>query len=322
MLKPNIRLAQPISRAFAVGTAVLVFAAVAWAQQKRARPPKFQPDDYRGVFYDDVVSQLKGTRPPIASLGSTTSRSAANPGPTATAETNSDGSGKWKRLADPVNLEDEIKRLKLRYDAAVTTPGRFRSGDFQQARTELAMLATVFAVISEYEGDIRFKEDAAIARDLMSRAVQGVSSGAGDAFDLAKQRKADLQDIVSGAGLNRNAPVDPNDWAMITTRTALMEYLEIILDDPLESGTNNADSFSDSIDDLRRASAMVAVLGQVLTEEGMDEADDPDYCKLSLAMTRAALALRTAIDQNDAEGARLAVGEISQSCSDCHNDYR
>jgi hypothetical protein len=292
------------------------------AQQKRARPPRFDDDSYRSVFYDDVVSRLNGQRPRIGELRSLPNRPA---GTLATDPPEQSGGGdgdKWRALTDAVHLEDEVKRLVLRYDGLVTTPGRFRSGDFQEASDTLAMLATVFAVISEYEGEIRFQEDAAIARDLMARAVQGTSSGSSEAFAEAKQRKADLQDIVRGSGLNRSAPVEPNDWALITTRSALMEYLETTLDSPLQSGTNNPDDFEDALDDLRRAAAMVAVVGQVLTEEGMDEADDPDYCELSLAMTRAALDLRAALQQQDAEAARLAVGQISQSCSDCHNQYR
>ena len=307
-----------------VGLAFAGLAESVAAQEQRAKPPKFDGRKYDGVFYSDVKSALTGSRPRISELGKQSSPAATGGRTNGSnnGEAEQGSGGKWRALADPVNLEDEVKRLKLRFDALVTTPGRFKSGDFQQARTELAMLATVFAIISEYEGDVRFKEDAAIARDLMGRAVVDVSGGAGDAFDIAKQRKADLQDIVSGGGLNRSDPTDPNDWSLITTRTALMEYLDKVLDDPLENNTNNPDDVAGAKDDLDRAAAMVAVIGQVLTEPGMDESDDPDYNALSRQMTQAAQKLRFALKQDDAEGASLAVSEISQSCDDCHGKYR
>ncbi len=295
------------------------------AQERRARPPRPNPERYEGVFYKDVVAALQGARPRVGELAGLQPANKSTAGG-ATTESNpgsESGSGKkWTNLTAAVHLEDEIKRLKMRYDSVVTTPGRFNGGDFQQAREELAMLATFFAVITEFDEDIRFREDAAIARDLMSRAIVGVSSGAGDAFNIAKQRQADLQDIVSGSGLNRSAPTDPNDWSIITTRSAIMNYLEEVLGEPLQSGTNNADDFGPASDDLARAAAMVAVLGQVLTEPGMDEADDEDYNAFSRQMTQAALDLQQAIEQQDAAAARLAVGAISQSCEACHNDYR
>ena len=326
-----VNLTNDANKFFALFLVLVMFAMGASstsAQEKRARPPKFDDSSYRGVFYDRVDEALQGDRPRVSALSNlqnaraVASSGGGAPSSSASAGSTDGGGNKWAKLAKPVHLEDEVKRLKLRFDETVTTPGRFRSGDFQQARTELAMLATVFAVISEYQGDIRFKEDAAIARDLMSRSVQGVSSGSDDAFDQAKQRKADLQDIVTGTGLNRASPTEPNDWSYITTRTALMEYLEVTVDDPLNANTNDAESIEDAMDDLQRAAAMVAVVGQVLTEEGMDGADDPDYNALSLEMTKAALDLRFALDQNDAEAARLAVGAIGQSCDNCHGEYR
>jgi hypothetical protein len=60
---------------------------------------------------------------------------------------------------------------------------------------------------------------------------------------------------------------------------------------------------------------MVAIVGKVLNQEGMDEADDADYQQLSDAMKQAALDLRLAVVNDDAEAARLAVGAIGQSCS-------
>ncbi|XZE55242.1 cytochrome c [Planctomycetaceae bacterium SH139] len=316
---------QALYRWGALGIVLLAVTIPVVAQERRARPPRPNPERYEGVFYKDVVGALQGVRPRVGELaGQQPAGKTSGAGSTASSNSAAASSSgkKWANLTDAVHLEDEIKRLKMRYDAVVTTPGRFNGGDFQQARVELGMLATFFAVINDFEGEIRFREDAAIARDLMSRAIVGVSSGAGDAFNIAKQRQADLQDIVSGSGLNRSAPTEPNDWSIITTRSVIMNYLEEVLGEPLQSGTNNADDFGPASDDLARAAAMVAVLGQVLTEPGMDEADDTDYNAFSRQMTQAALDLRKAIEQQDAEAARLAVGAISQSCEACHNDYR
>lgn len=293
-------------------------------QEKRARPPKFSGKEYSGVFYEDVTKVVDANRPNVRELGN------ARPAVIATAFAPSGGSsemmaettggnGKWRAMADPVDLEDEVKRQKLGFDGLITTPGRFKSGDYRDARRQMFVLSTLMAVISEYDGDVRFKEDAGIARDLLSRSAINLT---GDSFADAKQRKADLQDLVSGGGLNRSAPVGANDWSTVATRTALMEYLEDLQENTLKSGANDASAFAENKTDLKRAAAMVAIVGQVLMEEGMDEADDADYRELSQSMKAAALELRAAISRDDAEAARLAVGAIGQSCSACHEQYR
>lgn len=293
------------------------------AQERRARPPKYSPGDFRGVF-DDVSTVIRGDRPRVDQLqGSGAGKGASGTpaaAPSGSESTSSDQ--KWASLTEPVNLEDEVKRLKLHYDELVTTPARFNGGGFQDARTDLALLATLFAVISEFEGDVRFKKDAAIARDLLARSAVQVTTGSSETFEVAKARKADLQDIVSGSGLNRTAPTEATDWSLVTTRSPVMEYLELLLDDPLESGTTDAASVSDSMDDLKRSAAMVAVMAEVLNQPGMEGADDDDYRAFSDRMKKAALDLRSALQREDADAARLAVGAISQSCSACHDVYR
>jgi len=303
-----------------------VFCWGAAAQERRARPPEEKPGEFSTIFFEDVRSALSAPRPRIDQLRggparATTSAATAPPSSSAPAG-GEEVAGKWAPLAEPVEIEDEVKRLKLHYDSLVTTPGKFGSGDFQQARTDLALLATFFAVISEFEGEVRFKKDSAIARDLFARSAVRVTTGSAEVFDEAKTRKADLQDLVSGSGLNRAAPSGPTDWSVVTTRGPLMEYLEQLLAEPLQASTVDAASMGAAIEDLKRSASMVAVISEVLSQTGMEGADDDQYRKLSAQMKQAALDLRRALARNDADGARLSVGAISQACSACHDEYR
>lgn len=302
------------------------------AQERRARPPKYETDQFRGVFYEDITQAVAPDRPAITDLKTNAPTATNIAGKAAegsvaagfgsagkNSATEQGGGGKWRTLADPVDLEDEIKRMKMGFDSLITTPGRFKSGDYRDARSKMFVLSTLLAVVSEYDGDVRFKEDAALARDLLSRSAINLT---GDSFADAKQRKADLQDLVSGGGLGRSAPGTNTDWTIVATRSALMDYLENLMDETLRSGANDAESFAQNKASLKRAAAMVAIVGQALNEDGMDESDDADYRELSNAMKAAALDLRTAIASDNADAARLAVGAIGQSCSACHEQYR
>lgn len=224
----------------------------------------------------------------------------------------------WNSLADPVDLEDEIKRVKLEFDGLMTTPGRFKSGNYRDARSKMFVLATLMAVVADYEGDVRFKKDAAMVRDLLAGSATGLS---GDSFTEARQRQFDLQELVSGGGLNRTAPPREVDWTEIGSRIALMNYLEDLMSNTLRNGANDAASVEANSTELKRAAAMVAIVGEAIQQPGMDSADDPDYVAFAEAMKVAAVELRKAIAQNDPAAARLSVGAIGQSCSNCHEQY-
>ena len=321
---------------FAVALIVLAWTAAApsSAQERRAAPPKFDAAAFRGVFYADLSDVVSPSRPSARELRGVP-RSPAAAGNAAAPSTPAavapampgdqpavpSGSG-WESLIRPTSLEDEVKRLKLRFDGVITAPGPFKSGGYQDARRDLSMLATLFAVIAQYEGDVRWKADAPAARDLLARTAFNAKSGSVQVYNEAKLRKADLQDLVSGAGLSNRDAEAQNDWSMVVDRAPLMEYLDEALEEHLKPHTANPQQLAEHVDEVRRYGEMVAVVGRVLTREGMDESDDEDYKALSTAMIDAAMRLRGALDREDAEAAREAVGAIGQSCTACHDQYR
>ena len=101
----------------------------------------------------------------------------------------------------------------------------------------------------------------------------------------------------------------------------MMEYVESTLDS-LKGATNSDAAFRTSADQIRREAELIAVIGQVLRQEGMDEADDEDYANLSQDMAKAALDVVAALDRGDADAARKSVAGITKSCDACHEQYR
>lgn len=332
---PSIRVALGVA-------GILVSAIVAepaQGQQRRARPPQYSADAFRGIFFEDVSQAVRGERPPISALSETAptgrhgdeetnggdaSNGVAGTEPTRQSPGSDAGSSavRWSSLATAVQLEDEFKRLKLRYDAMLTTPGSFKSGGFREARSTLSIMAMLMAVIAEYEGTVRFQDDAAVARDLLARAAVNIASGTTEAFNEANQRKADLQDLVSGTGLGRSESAGPVDWSLVVARLPLMEYLEGLLGETLQQGTVDAAAVAESQEEVARAAAMVAVVAAVLKQEGMEDAEDEDYRQMATAMQQAAMLVRGAAEENDADAARRAVGTLGQSCNACHEQYR
>ncbi|QDV86641.1 cytochrome c [Planctomycetes bacterium TBK1r] len=293
---------------------------IAWGEEKRAPAPKFSADATKGVFFDSVGDAIRGQRPTLQALRKKNAQAssvvvdAPEGGGGATA-------GPWDKLISPTSIEDEIKRMKLHYDSVVTQPGPFKSGGYEEARLDLMVMSSLFAIISEYDGDVRWKEDAAVARDLLGRTAFNCNAGTNQVFNEARARKDDLQDLLSGTGLRGGKAAETNDWASIADRAPLMEYAEL-LKEQLRNATSNADDVKAEPNDVRRPAELLAILGRILVKEGMDDSDDADYVAFSEAMTKAAQGVTRGLELDDYDAIGRAVGAITQSCDDCHGQYR
>jgi len=313
MTKSYLRIAGTLCVLLALSSFLL-------AGERRAPAPTFSSDSFPGVFFSDPSEAIRGTRPVLGSVRpsapTTIAKSSTTP-----AASGEPASG-FEALISPATIEDEIKRMRLKFDAEVTTPAAFASGGFQNARVQLTVLASLFAIIAEHGGDVRWKKDAAAARDTIARTAQNCKSGSGQVYNEAKQRKLDLEDLLSGTGMADRQAEPENDWSLIADRVPLMNYLESLLDGPIKDGTRDEAASKTDADRLRKSAELVAAVGEILTKEGLDEADDTDYAALCREMTAAAKSMTLALDQGDTAAVSRAAGAISQSCAKCHEAYR
>ncbi len=302
-----------------IGISILFIAVTTTAQERRAPAPTFRPEQVQGIFFDKLSDAIRGERPSMASLrGSKTLEVGV--------ESNSPGQpsgtdNRWSQLIGPTALEDEVKRIKLHFDSVITTPTAFNSGGFKEARLDLSVLATLFAVINEHGDDVRWKEYAVTARDLVARTAFNCKAGSNQVYNEAKLRKADLQDLLSGSGLATREAEANDDWSSIADRVPLMAYSESLIES-LEAATNVTDTSQRNVDLIKRNAQLIAMLGEVLSQAGMDDASDDDYVKLSQAMSRAANELVSAVERSAVGEYQSAVGSIRKRCDACHEQYR
>ena len=291
------------------------------ADERRAPAPKVDPEKMKGIFFPDINDAFRGDKPTIASVRATASKVAAPSTNTPDATASPAGNDIWAGLITPQSLEDEVKRIKLEFDSVVTTPGAFNSGGYIDARLHLTVLASLFAVINQHPGDVRWKDQAAAARDLISRTAFNCKAGSTQVYNEAKLRKGDLQDLVAGSGLASKDAEEETDWTMIADRSPLMEYAELLIE-ALEDGSRDEGTIKKETDLVKRNSELLALLGEILTQEGMDDADDDDYAKLSRDMAADGKAVTAALGRGDFEAVRLGVSKIRQKCDACHEQYR
>lgn len=286
----------------------------------RVKPPEFQADEFAGVFFTDATSQLQGT----ASLGApdqgTEAAMAQTTDEALEGQSLAQGNDVWKQLISGSTIEDLVKESKSRVDGIITTPAKFASGGYAEARKEFTLLGSLMGIIAQYPEEIRWKNSAPYARTVFARMAANCKVGTQPVYNEAKLRQQDLQDLLKGTKLNGNP--EETQWADTADRGPTMQILEWALRENLAPHTNNEDNFSNNLDEITKYAELVAVYGQILQFEGMTDADDETYAQYSAAMVSAAKETLKAVKSKDAELARTAVSKIDQSCNKCHETYR
>ncbi|HBE72194.1 MAG TPA: hypothetical protein DDW52_29010 [Planctomycetaceae bacterium] len=288
---------------------------------ERATPPNFDGKDFSGIYFPDVGAMLRGKLPSRAQQVGASMATKPAVGQPQEGGGAADGPLAWPKLVSPETLEDLIKGAKLRLDQAVTTPPAFISGGYVVARQEFTLLSLVFGVIEEYPQTVRFKDSAAGARELLTQAAAAAKIGTQPVFNQAKNRLLDLGDVTRGTKLSHEAKSELN-WSTMVDRSVLMQLLEWSHEDNLNDLVADKDAFDNNSDAVKRYAELVAVLGKINVAEEMPDADDDDYRELDLAMIQAARNVVNAVEAKDAEATRRAVGQIGQSCVNCHDGYR
>ncbi len=285
----------------------------------RAKPPQFQANEFSGVFFADARSQLQGP----ATLGTPSQVADAPMNPSSDsggAEPTAKGNDVWKQLISGSTIEDLVKESKSRVDGIITTPAKFASGGYGEARREFTLLGSLMGIIAQYPEEIRWKNSAPYARTAFARMAANCKVGTQPVYNEAKLRQQDLQDLLKGSKLNGNA--EETSWADTADRGPTMQILEWALRENLAPNTSNEDNFGNNLDEVTKYAELVAAYGQILIQEGMTDADDESYVQFATAMLSAAKETLKAVKSKDAEMARGAVAKIDQSCNKCHETYR
>jgi hypothetical protein len=316
-------------------TAVVLFAALAIvaAQDtpktktatKRAAPPKFDPAMTRQIFFDDVFTKLDGQRPAASTAAAAPPGVGSVPGSTATPGTPAaaSASGGWAKVISPTTIEDEIKAIKLEVAKNVTTPSDFAGRGHKVIRREFSILAMLFAVINEYEGEVRFKKDAPAARNSFARAANNTKAGGNvTVFQEAKLRKGELDELLNGSSLPAASNDETPDWPTIVDRVPLMQRLEMAFQTKVSPAMGSKDEFEKNKDMVTHEAEMIATIATVLTKTGMSDADDETYKGFATTMQQAGSEIVDAVKLNSYDQARAAAGKITKACDQCHEAYR
>jgi hypothetical protein len=315
-----------------VALSLLAGGSILWGQTKgkkpvrRAEPPKVERRSE--LFFEDAFKEaLSGPRP--ANLGQPATAvpsSAGNPSSAAPggSSVGSDSAGAgWSRIISAAALEDEIKALKLKIDATVTSPSDYAGKGYKAARRDFTLLALLFGIAGEYDGDVRWKKDAPVARDVLARTAANSKVGTQQVFNEARLRKQELQDLVGGQSPYQGKTADAKAaWPSVCDRPPLMQHLEAIFEPRVKAAVSDEGNFKSSLEKLSHDAEIIAAIGAVLAKEGMADADSDEYKAFCDVLRTSGRDIVEACMTKNYDAASSAVSAIGKSCTDCHELYR
>ncbi len=288
---------------------------------RRAEPPKFGSTD--PFFADAFTDALRGERPGNlgqAVVAKSTSGDGGNTTTVDPADAN-EGSG-WAAIISSTALEDEIKAQKLMAEANVTTPSEFAGSGYKAARRDFSVVAMVFGIIGEYDGEVRWQKEAPSQRDLFARTANNAKVGTTGVYNEAKLRKQDLGDLIGGQGVETREAEAKAKWGDLLNRTPLMQRLEASNDSKIKAWSASTSSFNENLEKLQHEAQIFAAIGAILQEDSMQDGDDEEYKKFAQILLAGGKALTQACKDKNQDAASKAASIISSSCSNCHDSYR
>jgi hypothetical protein len=316
------------STATAVLLGVLAGALAQTKPTKRAPPPKFDPKKVEQTFFADARKELRGPRPSASAPTATANNNSAATTDTtdnsaAIAVDSAAGSFAWSRLISAETLVDEIKSYQPLLAEKVKTPGVFKSAN-QDARRFFSVLATMFAIAAQYDGEVRWKNQAAAAREIFAKAGFNAKAGDDRTFNESKQRTEDLAGMLRGESIQAPPNIEPNpDFSkQVASRAMLMRRLEEGFDKRLKGWTGSPENFAKNLSAIKHEAEVIAALSQVIMHPSYVDADSEDYRGYALSMQASAMAVVEATKQKNAEQARTAAGQLGKACTSCHGDFR
>lgn len=299
---------------------VAVMAQARFGEKQLAERPKFS-DEQRSVFFPDARLELGPGEPgrqPVAD-------SKPAPMPTKPKETaTKTDDATWSGMVSGEAIEDEIKSYVPAVAEHTRSLNAFKSGGYQEIRDSYSVLAVLFGVIAQYDGQVRWKDEAAGMRAALSRAGFNCKVATDASFKESKLRGEDLATLVRGGfpELPEAATLPEDGWASVSDRPPLMKRMEQSQRGRLNVWTSNAGEFESNFDELLQEANLLRLMTEVIRDPSYEFAEDELYLEYVDAMQTHCDVLIEAIEQDRFEDAQSAVRMINQQCDNCHGDYR
>ncbi|HEX3870665.1 MAG TPA: hypothetical protein VHV77_09525 [Pirellulales bacterium] len=232
------------------------------------------------------------------------------------------GSQAWSKIISADNLEALVKAEAPIVADAVKTMPNFKGNGREKAQIAYSELAALFAVIANYDGDVRWKKDAIGLRNKFSQVSLNCKTSSDAAYKEAKARSDDLAELLRGGTVDLPKGDSTDELGKLISRPPLMKLMDEACKAHISPWTNDKGAFNKNKETLTREAQLMAMLAEVIKDPSFDSGDDPTYVAYAAELQKQCLELVEAIKSDNQSGAQSAVSRINKSCDTCHGEYR
>jgi hypothetical protein len=277
---------------------------------QRAAPPAWTPE-VLDAFFADAREALEGERPQS----------------TANAQAVADDAGAseafaWSRIVSADTLDTEVKHIAGALAEPLASAAAFKAGGNKQCQASFSLLAVLFAVIDEYDADVRWQHDAAALRNSFARAARTSRASSDQAFADATERRGQLEDLIRGGKTAGGDVASIERWSEVAARKPLMQRMQVAVQERINPAMSGTPIFTRAAIDVEHEAQMLAMLAEVIRREEYEYWDDETFNEYADELGAAAGELSRAAASRDYEAARAAAGRAAQACVTCHDGYR
>ena len=283
-----------------------------WDKLPCAPRPDWSAAPGTEIFFDDAFADaLQGTPP----AGEAAADAAG--GDSAIAVT------KWSSWVPADIIEDEVKSLYQELLRSVRNGSEYRRTDPQIVRRNLALLATWFAVIAEYDAEVRWRTSASAAQHQFVALTAHSPESLANSYDKVKLAVDDLQELLSGGSpWDGSAATHDASWPQAANRSLIMQRWDMAASERLAPWLANATVFERERDAVRHEAGVLAGLAEALKQDGMDDSTETEYREFTQGLQLAASRIMRAAAEQDFAAAAAGYVDVHRTCDQCHEIYR
>lgn len=230
---------------------------------------------------------------------------------------------KWSDIVSATMLENEIKSRLADLNPLLVNQEKFVVEGYREARHHFNELAVLFAVISNYEKDVRWKEEAGAMARQLGRTAQNCKVGTPPVFFQSKASRDTLLLLVRGKDVQfPKAHIGPiENWGAIYDRAPMMGRMNAAFEQAKKKVADKK-QFADHHDEIVRKGEVVGLVAMLIRQQGSEDSGDQEYRDYATRLSMSAKKFVAAANAKDRPAAVRAVGLIGTSCARCHDEYK
>ena len=222
----------------------------------------------------------------------------------------------WAALLPPDALDEQVRAVMEELGKNSRDVQTYNNA-YLSIPPAVGELASLFAVGARYDEGVAWSDNAAaLAKKANQMVESNLRRGAGGQKQVADPLRT-LDALLNGGGAGSGEAIDFSDAADFTL---LMKRFQVGVDS-LKALASSPQLLEANKEAVEREARVLALLSEISADESHGWGFDAEFVALSKKMTTAAVGTADAVGK-DFDAFDAARRSLSQTCSDCHGEYR